>query len=310
MKIAALDLGTNTFLCLIVEVEQGRILRVLSDQARVVRLGQGVHQNRQFHVEALARADACLADYAAEIRRHSVDRIVAAATSAARDVSNGYELLRIGARNGMQIEIISGQREAECTYWGTVGCQLDSEALVGIIDVGGGSTEFIVGDANGILKKISVDVGSVRMTEQFITGHPISFAEMQKMQAQIHCQLEKVRSDFAKLKPNKIIAVAGTPTTLAALDQAKPFDPIYVDGYQISVTKLKYWEEQLAEMTIQQRQALVGMDSARADVIVAGTMALRMGCEALGLEQMRVSIRGLRYGLALATVGPEKSGHR
>ncbi len=300
MRIAALDLGTNTFLCLIAEVWQGQITRILSDQARVVRLGQGVHQNRMFHPEALERAQACLFDFASEIRHHAAEKVVACATSAARDATNGDELLRIGAQNGISIEIISGEREAECTYWGAVGRKLDKHTKVGIIDVGGGSTEFMVGDATGILKKISVDVGSVRMTEQFVTSHPVPAPDMQKMQAHITHQFKKVQSQFSDFKPTMHIAVAGTPTTIAAIDQARPFDPRFVDNYVLSVAKLKNWEQQLAAMTILKRQTLVGMDPARADVIVAGTMLLRLGGEAFGAEQMKVSIRGLRYGLALA----------
>jgi exopolyphosphatase/guanosine-5'-triphosphate,3'-diphosphate pyrophosphatase len=305
MRIAALDLGTNTFLCLIADVDAGEIKRVISDQARVVRLGQDVHQSRRFHPEALARAEACLADYASEIRKQSVDRIVAAATSAARDVANGEELLAIGRKHGIPIEIISGVREAESTFLGTVSGRPSAPAA--IIDVGGGSTEFIFGDAAGIKEKISVDVGSVRMTELFVTGHPIAARELDAMAGHIREKLQPVARKLRGLGLRQGIAVAGTPTTLAAIDMGKPFDAELVHGYRFRIEKLHAWTNRLAAMTIAERQALNGLDAKRADVIPAGSLVLALGCEALGLSEIEVSIRGLRYGLALLAEREETS---
>ena len=118
MKVAALDLGTNTFLCLIAEVEYGQIKKVYADEVRVVRLGQGVHATRLFHSEALIRARQCLQEYAALILRHDVQRIVAVTTSAARDVTNADELFKIGSELNIPIQIFSGDQEAEFTFKG------------------------------------------------------------------------------------------------------------------------------------------------------------------------------------------------
>lgn len=296
MRVAALDLGTNTFLCLIADVENGEITRVISDQARVVRLGQGVHQSRSFHPEALRRADECLRDYAEEIRRHNVSRIVAAATSAARDVTNREELLQIGRRHGIDIEVISGEREAECTFAGTIDGPIESE--IAIIDVGGGSTEFILGDQTGITKKVSVDVGSVRLTELFVTKHPVAKDEMLALRKYIDEKMEQARRELGDRAPKRVVAVAGTPTTLAALDMGLPFDAHLVHGYQLELTKLRAWIERLASMTVKERQALGGMDAKRADVIVAGALILYLGGEHFQSTALEVSVRGLRYGLA------------
>lgn len=302
-RIAAIDLGTNTFLCLIAEVSERRIQKVIHDEARVVRLGQGVHQSRELHPEALARADECLAAFAEVIKKHKPDRIVACATSAARDVKNGDELLKIGRKHGIEIEIISGEREAESTYWGTVGRDLTQ--TVGIIDVGGGSTEFMVGDASGIRKKISIDVGSVRLTELFVSRHPIPEAELLKLKTYIIEKLAILPKTFAGLAPSKMIAVAGTPTTLAAIDMGKPFDAPLVHGYSLPLSRLESWTNKFAKMTIEERQRISGMDPKRADVIPAGAAVLTEGCKAMGALELEVSIQGLRYGLALLA-GEEK----
>ena len=297
MRAAAIDLGTNTFLCLIADVRDRKIAKVISDQVKVVRLGQGVHENRRFHPDALKRADETLKEFSQEIAKHNVDRIVACATSAARDVSNGEELLAIGRRHGIEIEIISGEREAECTFWGTVGRDLNE--TVGIIDVGGGSTEFMVGDAGGIQKKISIDIGSVRLTELFITQHPVPDFELKRVRDYISGKLSPLQDAFKGLQPTKMIAVAGTPTTLAALDMGKPFDVETVHGYRLPLVKLNAWTKRLAGMTVEERQALSGMDPKRADVIVAGASVLAQGCEAMQASELIVSIQGLRYGIAL-----------
>lgn len=310
MRIAAIDLGTNTFLCLVADIEGGEVVRVLSDRAQVVRLGQGVHQNRELHPEALARADICLREFAAEIQKHGpVDKVVACATSAARDSQNGIKLLEIGRKHGIPIEIISGEREAEATYRGTVGKNFSGS--VGIVDVGGGSTEFIVGDASGIKKRISVDVGSVRMTELFITGHPVSAPELIAMERHLREKLVVVQQTFSSFQVNRFVAVAGTPTTLAAVDMGMPFDAETVQGYTLPVSKLLAWTTKFAEMTIREREVLSGMDPKRADVIVAGVLVLRLSAEAFGAKNLEVSVRGLRYGLALiaaAAAGEQEKG--
>ena len=305
MKVAALDLGTNTFLVLIAESDGRRILRVLHDEVRVVRLGQGVNQSRSFHPDALARADVCLKDYAAKIRSTGAEKILACATSAARDVKNGDELRNIARTHGIPLEIISGEREAELTFKGT----LDRDSADGpvlIIDVGGGSTELIFGDGSGIASRVSLDIGSVRLTEMFITGHPIAKSELEKIKNHIGNELKKTAgSRPAEKKWNnlKAIAVAGTPTTLATLDQGLPFESERVHGYRLPTQTISRWIERLAVLSVEERQRLAGMEPKRADVIVAGALILQLAAESMGASELEVSIRGLRYGIAKEIAG-------
>lgn len=296
MKIAAIDLGTNTFLLLVADVMGGRIERVLHDEARVIRLGQDVNRTRRLHPEALARARDCFRDFAHVIQRLGVDKVRAVATSAARDVENGAELVALGADFGIPIDIVPGETEAELTFWGTF--REDPKGPVVIVDTGGGSTEYILGGPNGIVERISLDIGSVRLTEMFVTGHPIEAKELARMTSYIQERVASLRTKFAVPKGSHLVAVAGTPTTLAAIDQGRAFESDLVDGHVLTLPKIRQFVQSMAAMTVEERQKLAGMEPKRADVIVAGALVLMMSCQALGADGMEVSVRGLRYGLA------------
>lgn len=300
MRVATLDLGTNTFLCLIAEVEKGVVQKVLEDQVRVVRLGQDVNRARRFHPEALKRADECFAEFSKLIARHQPKRVLAFATSAARDVQNSNELIEIGKRYQIPIQIISGEREAECTFVGTIDHELQSP--VAIVDVGGGSTEFILGDRSGLKFRTSLDIGSVRLTEKFISANPIIDNELKILQdflsAETSSLKDKLTNSPVRLKPKKVIAVAGTPVTIATLDMGLPFENEKVHGYKLSLKIIEDWAKRLSQMTIAERQKLSGMEAKRADVIVAGALTLLYSCRVFEVDEVEVSTRGLRYGIA------------
>ena len=318
MRVAALDLGTNTFLLLIAEVENGQIRQVLHDEVQVIRLGQGVGESRRFHPDALARAEVAFQDYATIIRRFQPAQVLACATSAARDVLNKQDLFDIAARAGVPLEIISGEREAELTFIGAVKPQSnfaestpEAAALHAIpaplqivIDVGGGSTEFILGDASGVRFRKSYDIGAVRLTESLVTQHPISHQEKMQMWDVINHEFLDIGRVFqvgvSEMRPRNIIAVAGTPTTLAALDLQQSFNPEKIEGYVLTRVQIQNWIDRLSPMTIDQRSRLAGMEPKRADVIVAGAMILAAACDKLAATSVEVSIRGLRYGIAKA----------
>lgn len=316
MRVAALDLGTNTFLLLIAEVENGEIRQVLHDEVRVIRLGQGVGESRRFHADALLRAEIAFQDYAAVIRKFQPSKVLACATSAARDVLNKQDLFDIAARAGIPLEVISGEREAELTFLGALKPQLGREEAITkaatpstrsggvqiVIDVGGGSTEFILGDDSGIRRSKSYDIGAVRLTESHVTQHPISHQEKDRMWDVINHEFLDVGRVFhleaSELQTRNIIAVAGTPTTLAALDLQQSFNPEKIEGYVLTRDRIQHWIDRLSPMTIDQRSRLPGMEPKRADVIVAGAMILAAACDKLVVSSVEVSIRGLRYGIA------------
>lgn len=295
MRVAALDLGSNTSLVLIADVEGGALKRVLHDETTITRMGQGVHANRRLHPEALARLDECFGRYSQIIKKFACEKVIAVATSAARDVSNGEALIQLGAKYGIPIHIISGQKEAALTFQGAICDRNDGEGIV-VIDVGGGSTE-IISKQNGAAAGKSVDVGSVRLTELFVHSDPIKPLELEAVEA--YARVAFAKADLPSGDFREAVAVAGTPTTLAALDQKIEFSEEKIHGYQMSAEQVDRWIAKLAKLSVNERQSLPGMQPKRADVIVPGTVILRAAMRALKKDRMTVSTRGVRYGVAL-----------
>lgn len=298
MKVAAIDMGTNTTLMLLADVEGGRIQKVLSDHSTITRLGQGVDANGRLHPEALQRMDQCLYQYRQIIDENQVSEVVAVATSAARDAENKDDLFEITSRYNIPVKVISGDKEAEITFAGSTFDIEDKQGLV-VIDVGGGSTE-IVGLSEGLAKGHSLNVGSVRLTEKFISQHPVSSEEVLTMKNFLMSELENKKSLLPQLEElQAAVAVAGTPTTLAMVMQKSEFIENKIHRFQISTKDLSAWAEKLAKMSIDERKQLEGMPPKRADVIVAGTFILSSVLEFLKIDHLTVSTKGVRYGLAL-----------
>lgn len=296
MKIAALDLGTNSFLCLIGRGDKNGLHEVIADHMEVVRLGQEVNQTRRFHPDALIRAKACLERFKVEINKHQVEKIHAVATSAARDVSNGEELFRIGKDLGIPISIIDGKDEARISYAGaTWGHQSLDENLL-VIDVGGGSTEYIVGRNGQILFGHSLNIGGVRLTEKYISKQPVTLSDKSAMMEFVATQVESILPMLTINKVDKALAVAGTPTALAAIEIGI-FDEKKVDGYFISLDRLRHWQKEFEITTIEYKKEKYGLGG-RADIIFAGISILIHSLEVLNLPGMYVSTKGVRYGVA------------
>src|SRR6185312_9118331 len=264
MKIAALDLGTNSFLCLIAEVEGGKIKKILSDEMQIVRLGQDVSQTHRFHPEALARAKACLTDFKKTIEQHQPEKILAMATSAARDVSNADELFQIGRDLNIPIEIIPGEKEAEITFFGSIsGLPMDGKTRA-VIDVGGGSTEIICGNKHEIFEGESINIGGVRLTENFLPKQPATVEEYQKLKDFITQEMKSLTTELKKHKIAELIAVAGTPTELARVTLGS-FDPEKIDGLKLTQKDLKKWFDQIKDLSPNERVQNFGFAPGRAD---------------------------------------------
>lgn len=297
MKVAALDLGTNTFLCLIAEGDKTGISKVHKDLVEVVRLGQGVDKTGELHPEALERARKCLTTFKAEIDKHKVDKILAMATSAARDARNGQELFDIGQDLGIPIEVIPGEDEARISFQGATGGVLDFNKTDLIVDVGGGSTEFIVGRGDQIYFGESLNIGAVRLTERFITQQPISQEEQDRLQKYVIEQVQSILLQIQKNKLDEILAVAGTPTAIVAAEIGG-FDEKKVDGYILTKEKLQNWVKTFAQTSVEEKRTKFQLGG-RADIIFAGASILLKVVEALQMDGIRVSTKGVRYGVAL-----------
>ncbi len=298
MKVAALDLGSNTFLCLIAEVENQQIKKIYSDHVEVVRLGQGLSQSKLFHPEALIRADQCLSRFEKIITGNKPEKILAMATAAARDAENKEELFKIGKKYNIPIEVIPGEKEASITYQGGTSGLPPSEKNIMVIDIGGGSTEFIFGKGRNLIQGESFNIGVVKLTEKFISHQPTSQDQIINVTKFIDEHIDKA----LKVQPqgfqvDEILAVAGTPTALAAA-QIGEFIPEKVDGFSLTQKDLESWRERLTPATIEEKQKM-GIPQGRADVILTGVLILLQTLKKFKKEKLTVSTRGVRYGVAL-----------
>lgn len=297
--VAALDLGTNTFLCLVAEVwgEAGeRQIKMIQDDVRLVRLGEKVDSQREFTKGALSRARDALSDFYGIIKKHNPSVVIATATSAARDVKNGHELLEIGEEFEIPIRIISGQKEALLSFEGAIsGISKEQLENLMVLDIGGGSTEMIFQSGTNELLMQSFDIGAVRLTEQLLPDDPIKPEQIKRVLK----HSKEVMASFSQHRPKLMVGVSGTPTTLACMLQSAEFDESKVDKFVIRRNPLMALIEKAAAMPLESRKKIMGLPEKRADVIVAGGIILLAAMETVGLDQIQVSTRGLRYGLAL-----------
>ena len=273
--IAAVDCGTNTIKLLI-----GELPDVAVRESRVVRLGQGVDTTGELAAEALTRAFAAIDEYAVLIREHGVppERIRFCATSATRDASNA-EVFAAGveARLGVRPEVIAGDEEARLAYAGAVrALPADAPTPVLVIDIGGGSTELILGDADGPRAALSNDVGSVRLSERHLRSDPATLDEVTACVADVEAAIdaaEAVGVDLASART--VVGIAGTCTTIAAGVLDLPaYDPEQVDHAVLPVSDSRAFCSHLVAATTAQRLAMGFMHPGRADVIDAGALIM------------------------------------
>lgn len=300
MRVACIDIGTNSVLLLVAEQAASGAQAVL-ERATITRLGEKVDATGELAPEARERTLRCLAGYAEEARQLGAQRIVAVGTSAMRDARGGAEFAsEAGSLLGEAPRVISGDEEARLTFQGAlVGLSLPPGPTT-VFDIGGGSTELIVGTADGTRERaISLDVGSVRLTERYLHSDPPTRDEIRAMEAEVDRQL----ASFAPAPGSQLVGVAGTVTTLAAVAHSVvPYDSERIHGTHLSVEDVETLARRLATLPVHERRALAGMEPKRADVIPAGallaTRVMRWG----SWSGLTVSDRGVRWGLALAVL--------
>lgn len=275
MRVAAIDCGTNSVRLLVAERADGGGLVDLDRRLVLTRLGQGVDATGRFHPDALARTLTAFADYADVIAGFGVDRLRLVATSAARDASNRGEFFAgARARLGVDPEIISGDEEAGLSFRGALTALPDVAAPAMVMDIGGGSTELIVGAggaAPSIDRGLSLDIGSVRIRERFLDSDPPTAGQLAAATEHIDALLDGAGIDFAAVAT--WIGVGGTATSLSALNQRLPeYDRTKVHGSTMTRAALHDLAVHLLTSTVAQVRALPSMHPKRADVICAGAL--------------------------------------
>ena len=294
MRVAAIDLGTNTTRLLVADVADGRI-EELSRRTEITGLGEGVDERRKLLPLPIARVRNCLSDYRRELESLGAERTLAVATSAIRDAENGEAFLgEVEWSYGFTTRLLSGEQEADLSFRG-VGTGRDLPEGTLVIDLGGGSTELIVGGAEGISFHTSLDIGSVRLTERFIASDPPTDAELVDCAAAVRSALEQVQAE-AKTG----IGVAGTVTSIAALDLGlDEYDRERVHRHRLTIEGVETQLARLASLTVAQRRELPAFEPKRAPVIVAGAVILREVMRHFGLDELEISERDILDGAAL-----------
>jgi exopolyphosphatase/guanosine-5'-triphosphate,3'-diphosphate pyrophosphatase len=283
-RVAAVDLGTNSTRLLVADVEDGRLEEV-HRRLRITRLGEGVDARRRLLPLPIARVRNCLSDYRRELEGLGAERTLCIATSAVRDAENGEAFLgEIEWSYGFSTRLLSGDEEALTTFRGvTAGRALGERTLV--VDIGGGSTELIVGAAD-VESHVSLDIGCVRLTERFGDDLDASAAS--------------VRAQLPELDVGRAIGVAGTVTSLAALDLGLvEYDPELVHGHELTAGAVEAQLERLAALSPDARRRVPGLDPERGPVIVAGAVILREILRRYGLSALEASEHDLLHGAAL-----------
>jgi len=295
--LSAIDVGTNSVLLTVARLEAGQ-LTVLDQRATVTRLGQGVDQTARLHPDAEARTLACLKEYRAIMDTHGVVRGRAVGTSALRDARGGSEFLAQASQIlGFPLEVVSGQTEAELTFNGAL-LGLDVHGRACVFDIGGGSTELILGDADSgaIETSISLNVGSVRLTERLGLSDPPTAEQIVELRATIAQQLSQF--DLNRARGAVLVGVAGTVTTLAAiLMKMDKYDAERIHGSLVDASDLAQLTARILTLSVKERLGLSGLTPGRADVIGAGALLCSMIVEQAQAPRLVVSDRGVRFGL-------------
>jgi exopolyphosphatase/guanosine-5'-triphosphate,3'-diphosphate pyrophosphatase len=298
VTIASIDIGTNTVLLLVASTRADGEIVPLAYEQRIPRLGKGVDEHRRLHPESMARVAEVLKEYREILRPLRPDAVVVCGTSAVRDAANREEFCDLVKREtGYDLEVLSGQEESLWTYRGAIS-GVTGPARATVVDIGGGSTEISVGTRMAVEKDISLDIGSVRITERIFRGDPPAVEEMDHARTLVREHL--ARAAGFPFAGTSLIAVAGTATTLALLAQgSRRFDIRAVTNYRLTFAAVEQMLQTLRAMSSSAIRDLSEVMAGRADVITAGALILREVMECFGFGEAVVSERGVRYGLVV-----------
>jgi exopolyphosphatase / guanosine-5'-triphosphate,3'-diphosphate pyrophosphatase len=306
MRVAVVDIGTNSTRLLIADVTPdgaGDHVVEVERQTTVTRLGQGVDHTGELGDEAIERVYAALTRYRAEIDAHDVDVVTGVLTSAVRDARNGAAFTAaVNERFAINASTISGDEEARLTYLGATSDRPAGEdgAPRVVIDVGGGSTELVVGHGAHVDFHVSTQAGVVRQTERFLRSDPPRPEELQQLQAEAKEIFERAVPQATRGSVRGGIAVAGTATSCAAiLQELEPYDPAKVHGFRLLRAQAEMLLPRLAIMPLAERRHVKGLHPDRAPAIVAGVILLIEAMRTFGLDEVEVSEHDILRGAAL-----------
>lgn len=301
MRLAGVDIGTLTCRLLIADLPPGGRLIEVRSERRILRLGEGVDQTKQLSVAAMDRVIQCLKEWREIIDAAHVDAVTAVATSAVRDAENRDEFLdRVKREAGFEVELISGEEEARRTMLG-----IRSGLPVGVtdvlaLDIGGGSTEFIL-DRTGQKPVVhSIDVGVVRLCERLLHHDPPTDEEIRQAREWVAKETKAAVTGMGNYQTATFVGTAGTITSLAAMAQKLPtYEPARIHNYTLKLDTIRELEQTLLSRKKTDRIGLPGLEKGREEVIAAGAIIIRTVMETLGMSSVLVSDLGLREGMLI-----------
>jgi exopolyphosphatase/guanosine-5'-triphosphate,3'-diphosphate pyrophosphatase len=304
MNVAVVDIGSNSTRLLVAALADGRVTELVR-HSDVTRLGAGVDADGRLRDDAMARVFTTLDRYRAEIDARGCEQAVAVLTSAVRDSANGEQFAeQVRTHYGLAPHVLTGDQEAQLTFLGAT-----SERDAGdrtptlVIDIGGGSTELVIGTGHDVVFHVSTQAGVVRQTERHISHDPPARAELDELAADVREILAAAVPEHRRTSVEHAIAVAGTATSLAAIAQRlDPYDPEKVHGYRLDVAESDRILGELARMTLEQRRHVAGLHPDRAPTIVAGVVIFREVLRMFGLHEIEISEHDILRGAALGLI--------
>ncbi|MCH8157006.1 MAG: Ppx/GppA family phosphatase [Nitrospinae bacterium] len=312
-RVASIDIGTNTVRMLILETEPGGGLREIGQERAITRLGEGMDTRKRLLEHRMQGTLSVLAGFCDKCREHEPVSIRAVATSAVREAGNREEFLkRAQEMLGLEIEVIPWETEARMMIAGVLWRLPDAEKRILAFDIGGGSTEFILAREGRIAAAAGTVLGTVRLTEKFISRHPVVDEEYRALEEHLRRELGAVKEKLSAFAPEMLIGTAGTVTTLAAIDgNVYPYDPEKIHGRTLSLNRVEELLEELKGKSLAERVAMKTMEKGREDLIIVGSALVLETLRVFACDRLTVSEYGLREGIILDTLKQaEASGKR
>jgi exopolyphosphatase / guanosine-5'-triphosphate,3'-diphosphate pyrophosphatase len=300
MRVGIVDLGTNSTRLLVADVAEGRLEEV-DRRTAVTGLGRGVDLTQTICSDAIEDVCRAVGEYKARYEELGAERVMAIATSAVRDASNGDAFIaELRERFDLHARRLTGEEEAHLTYLGaTAERPPESDTLV--VDIGGGSTELVVGSGNDVGFHVSLQAGTIRQSERHLTTDPPDPHELEELADDVRHAIERAIEADPKVGASHAIAVAGTPTSLAAVEQElETYDTTRVHGYRLAMARVQRMLSRLSAVPLTERLRIPGLHPGRAPTIVAGTVILVQVMRAFGLEEVEVSEDDILQGAALS----------
>jgi exopolyphosphatase / guanosine-5'-triphosphate,3'-diphosphate pyrophosphatase len=304
VRVGVVDIGTNSTRLLVADVEDGQV-REVDRRTRVTRLGEGLEAGGELGEEPRRRVLAALDEYRAAIDQHGCDATTGVLTSAVRDAVNGAGFAdEVQRRYGFDARTIDGETEARLTFLGATAASQDDPQATLVIDIGGGSTELVVGADAEVSFHTSTPVGVVRQTERHLGDDPPAPEQLQGLVADVRATIEDAVPASVRDSAVRAIAVAGTATSAAAIElELEPYDPSRVEGHLLELGELELLLARLAAVPLAQRRRVAGLHPDRAPTIVAGVAILIEVLRLFGLDEVTISEHDILWGAALARAG-------